>query len=831
LKAARFDRILSRVVDIRPGERPFAALLFLYFFLITFPAYIIKPVKLSLLLRSFKAGDLPYAYLLSAVLIGFVVALNARLIERLPRRRYEAGTILFFMSNLVLFWFLFKSHWPGLRLIYWFWSDVFIATTVTQFWIAVNDVFHPHQAKRLIGFLVSGGLLGGICGSLSAGRLARIIGTESLLLVCPVVLVGTFVVVQALHRRRERDEAGDGARPHVPDRRSSVPSHPLEGFRILRRNRYLTFLAGVLALAVIIGTLFELQFNTILQGAVTDKDARTAFIAAFYGILLIISYLFQLFVSGPILRRFGIKTALVIGPVLLLAGALSIFVVPAAALLGWAVAARGVDKGMDNTINQSVRELLYIPVPAAVKYKAKLFIDIFVTKFSSGLGALLFLAAFTGLGWPVRKISFLSLALIVVWIVLVRLIHLEYIRVVKQDLERRWEDGHKLVAEKVDLDMTRLIFDTIQSREKSSSLYLMNLFDLVGKDNLTPELKKLIASQAEDYRLRSLDSVLDVGAEASGLDVGDILDDADWQKNIREILELDSYRKVMDDYLHKTLSGTNRADEISRMEAAKLLGLRGPSAEVVRGLKALLADPSAEVLNYAIASAARIRKKELVPALIGHLVNPQIRQIAADALVAHGEKALPALKSHLEDGRKGLDLRRAIPDVLARIGTPRAADMLLGELDRKKAEGLEAEVIEALFRLKSRDPDFRFREKRIIPLVLDQIRRSCRLFLDLCSAKAEASCPDVRSDVRMALALKRIFELLSLVYPIEDIVRAYQNLLTGTERSADYSLELLDNILNKEIRDSLAPLVEAWPPEERMRRCRKLLLESRRPKP
>jgi len=83
----------------------------------------------------------------------------------------------------------------------------------------------------------------------------------------------------------------------------------------------------------------------------------------------------------------------------------------------------------------------------------------------------------------------------------------------------------------------------------------------------------------------------------------------------------------------------------------------------------------------------------------------------------------------------------------------------------------------------------------------------------------------------MALALKRIFELLSLVYPIEDIVRAYQNLLTGTERSADYSLELLDNILNKEIRDSLAPLVEAWPPEERIRRCRKLLLESRRPKP
>jgi AAA family ATP:ADP antiporter len=823
LKAALFDRILRRVVDVRPGERPFAVRFFLYFFLITFPAYIIKPVKLSLLIGSFKPGDYPYAYLLSAALIGFVATLNARLLERLPRRRYLAGTLLFFMSNLILFWFLLRYQWPGLSLIYWFWSDVFIATTVTQFWIAVNDVFNPHQLKRLIGFMVSGGLLGGICGSLLAGRLAKLIGTANLLLVCPGVLVLTFVVVESLYHRREKAESA-AARPVSPaEKRPVAAARRMEGFRILRGNRYLSLLGGVLTLAVIVGTLIELQFNTILQGALADKDARTAFIATFYGALLIVSYLFQVFISGPLLRRFGIRVALAFGPVLLLAASLSIFFIPAGALLGWAVAARGTDKGMDNTLNQSVRELLYIPVPAAVKYKAKLFIDMFVTKFANGVGALIFLVTFTAFGWPVRRVSVLSLGLVAVWLVLVHFIRLEYLRVVKQDLERRWEDGHRLVDERVDLDMTRLVFDTLQSREKSSALYLMNLFDLVGTDKLTPELKKLISSQAEEFRLRSLDSVLDVGAEASGLEVGDLLEDADWQRNIHEILELDSYRKVMDGYLQDTLSGANRADEVSRMEAAKLLGMRGPSPASVRALKTLLADPSAEVLNYAIASAARFRKKELLPALIGHLANPQIRQVAADALLAYGERALPVLKTALEDGRRPPELRRALPDVLARIGTGKAADLLLGEVERKKTETIEAELIEALFRLKSRNPELRFREKRILPLVLDQIRKSARLFLELCAAPSGTSCPDVRRDVRMALALKRIFELLSLVYPTEDIVRAYQNLLTGTERSADYSLEVLDNILNKEIRDGLAPLVEAWPVEERIRRCRKVL--------
>jgi AAA family ATP:ADP antiporter len=823
VKPRKLERALLRVVTIRPAERPYAYLFFLYFFLITFPAYIIKPVKLSLLLRSFKAGDLPYAYLLSALLIGLVATLNARLLERLPRRRYLAGSILFFMSNLVLFWFLLKMQWPGLSLIYWFWSDVFIATTVTQFWIAVNDVFHPHQAKRLIGFLVSGGLLGGIFGSLLAGRLARLVGTENLLLICPVVLAGTFVVIEVLCRRRERAAPGCGPHAHGAERRPAPAARVLEGFALIRGNRYLRLLTGILVLAVVVGTLIELQFITVLKDSVVDKDERTAFVAAFYGVLLVVSYLFQLFVSGPVLRGFGIKAALLVAPLLLAAGAASVFLIPAAALLGWAVIVRGADKGMDNTISQSVRELLYIPVPADVKYKVKFFIDMFVTKFANGIGALLFLAVFSGLGWTIQKVSVLSLALIAVWLVLVRLVQAEYVHVVKGDLERRWEDGRKLVDTHVDIDKTKLVFDTIQSREKSSALYLMNLFDLVGKEKLTPELKKLIASQAEDFRFRSLDSVLDVGAEASGLEVGDILEDADWQRNVREILDLDSYRRVMDDYLQRTVSDAAGSGEVARMEAAKLLGLRGPSAASLRSLRALLSDPSPEVLNYAIPSAARLGKRELIPHIIAHLANPGVSRVAADALVIYGVKGLPAFKAHLEDARKGLAVRRALPDILARIGSPRAADILIGELERKSGEAIESEVIEALFRIKSENPDVRFSERRIVAVVMDQIRRSCRLFLALCEEGGGSSCPDVRSDTRMALALKKIFELLSLVYPTEDIVRAYQNLLAGTERSADYSLELLDNVLNKEIRDGLAPFVEPWPLEERIARCRKLV--------
>ncbi len=129
LSGERVHRFLSRFADLRPGESRTALLLFPYFFLVTFPIYIVKPVKVSLFFIAFSARSLPFAYLLTAALIGFVVSLNVRLMKRFSRSRYLALTGTFFIASLVLFWGLFKLNWPGTSLIYWFWSDVFIATT------------------------------------------------------------------------------------------------------------------------------------------------------------------------------------------------------------------------------------------------------------------------------------------------------------------------------------------------------------------------------------------------------------------------------------------------------------------------------------------------------------------------------------------------------------------------------------------------------------------------------------------------------------------------------------------------------------------------------
>ena len=352
----RWHQLLSRVADIRPGETATATRLLLLFFFITFAAYIIKPVKESALISAFNVGQLPYAYLLTALVIGFVVHLNSHLLERLERRLYMSATFLFFCACLLAFWLCFFGHIKvpakTLALAYWVWSDIFVATSLSQFWIAVNDACHPYQTKRLVGLFVSGGLLGGIAGSLLATGLAEKIGSEHLLLVSAGLLLLPLVMVNLIYQER-----GKGAAAEAP---AGAAVGYLESFRLVRASRYLRLIAALIAVAVSIGTMIQFLFTWAVKDTIILTDKRTAFLASFNLVLLAVSWVLQLLLTARFLRWFGLRTVLMTAPVWLGLFALAVLLLPAGAVLVWACLLRGSDKVFDNSLNQSGRELLYL---------------------------------------------------------------------------------------------------------------------------------------------------------------------------------------------------------------------------------------------------------------------------------------------------------------------------------------------------------------------------------------------------------------------------------------------------------------------------------------
>jgi ATP/ADP translocase len=848
LNDARLYRLLRRVADVRPEEVRSAAFLFSQFFLITFTFYIIKAVKESFVI-SVNPAYWFYADLSTAVLIGFVVALNARLLNRLPRRKYASSTIVFFALNLVFFWFVFwlytqreffipsllplaQRTWLPFVFIFSFWTDIFIAMSVTQFWIGVNDFFNPHQAKRIVGFLVTGGLLGGIGGSLLTQRLVHLINPVNLILVCPGILLLMLILVNLLYRERENTREG----AEGEQARAVRGVGYLQSFRTILANRYLRILAGVLASAMVIGQLIKYQFNFMVKAQGWDKNTQTAFIATFFLAILVLSTIFHLATTGQVLKKFGMRLALLVAPSVLLLGSIIVFLLPVSALAGlfiWACLIRGSDRIFDTTISQSVRELLYIPVPAETKYKAKLFIDMVVNKFGVGLGAALYFLSYHALsfalyqerrpGVPVQYLGILVVGLTLVWLVLVGIIYAEYLSVVKKDLTRKWQDADKLIDEHVDVDRARLILDTIQSREKSSTLYLMNLFQLVQKEKLTPELKEVLAFKEDELKARSMDSLLDVGGQTFYQGIEEAMTDREFVTQIREIMALDSFKEVMGKRLAEIV-GKNTASEAERMEAARLIGQMEPSPAIFLPLERLLQDPSPDVLNYALESAAVHQRKEHVPLIIPHLGNPKTRQVAQDALEAYGPRVEDPLRRHLEDRGERLEVRKAIPEVLARFCDQKAADTLMAELSRGEEE-LEQELADALYKIRSNQPGVHFKAAKIRAAILSLIKRNYEALLAGQGAPPDGSGrsgAETDTEAILKLRTKRIFDLLALIHPPEDIVRAYQNILQGSKKSGDYSLELLDNLLDRELKTYLSPLLEDLPPDERIRRLKKL---------
>jgi AAA family ATP:ADP antiporter len=814
-------KTLSWIVDMKPGEMPAAFLLFFYFFLITCSTYIIKPVKISNFLEALNAQFLPFAYLSTAILIGFVVSLNTKLLHAMKRNVYISSCLLFFIFHLVLFWLLLRKEWNWLSMVYWVWCDIFTVTTVTQFWILVNDIYHPRQAKRLIGFLVSGGLLGGIAGSLLARFLAPILGTTDLLLICPFLLLPCIPIVSLLHRQAQElpDSKKRGTAP-----KEKLQTGYLESFGIIRKSRYLLILSAIMTLAIIITTMVDFQFNSVVEMAFGEQDQRTAFLGAFFTGLLVFSYIVHVFLTNRILKNFGMRMALSIAPIFLLIASIAVFFLPAAILLYWATAIKGGDKSLAHSLNQSVRELLYIPISPDIKYKAKVFIDMFVNKFAKGIAATLLLACIFIFQFSLMHISLIIIVFCLLWVFLNRWITQEYVGNVKKNLKIKWQDADKFIADAVDIDMTKLVFDTLQSKDRSSVLYAMNLFDLIKREKMSPELRKIITHKSDQVQACAMDSLLELDGELLLPTEDDALDQEDLGKQIQEIMSQDVYQQVLKEEIEKIVDKKGDKGEVSRMEAAKVLGMMDSSSPLTNELKKLLKDKSPDVLRYAIESAGRIKKREFVPHLINHLSTPRVESISNKALAAYGKRITGILKDYLSDPEVDLSTRRALPDILEQVGTQRVADLLANDLKKKDNE-VDTEIIEALYKMRTKHHQIRFPQKAVLEKTSQIIRNCYFILLEMHDLMADPRKGHLVSEMEKNLArsLKNIFELLSLTYSTDDIINAYQNICAGTKKSIDYSIELLDNILSREIKELLFPLIDDISFEDRVRKCKKMI--------
>ncbi|MGD2245330.1 MAG: MFS transporter [Candidatus Aminicenantes bacterium] len=833
-------KTLSRFVDIKPGEELLCFFLFSYFFLITFPYSIIKSVNEAKYLIELGSLKLPIAYLSTAVLMGFIVALHSKFQLRLTRRTLIISTLIFFILTCPLFTLFFFKRWNWVPLAFWVWTNVFILVQMTQFWILVNDFFNPREAKRLIGFFGSGGILGGIVGGLFAGILARYVVDFLLLFATGFIILNcVFInyVFQWRKRHQENQDPPERDRPEPDSEKINVRFNL--GFDTVRRNSYLLLLAAMVALTEIISTFVDWQSKNLIDLGIRDVDL-TSFFGYFHAGMLVFSLFLQLFLTSSFIKRYGIRVALLIFPLSLLLCSLGIAVFP---VIVFAILIKGSDRSLSFSINQSVRELLYIPISSRLKYRAKIFIDMFLNRFAKGVGALILLAFIFILQKSlsestqtieflqqnviqrVRIVSIFSTLLILVWVIIILKVSKEYTQTVKKKLKTRWERAESVLDQKLDVDFMKLVLDTLEDKDRSEVLYAMDLYDLKKKDKLTPEVQKLISDKPEEMKAASLDVLFQPeGASPVPRMEGSLIDET-MDQEIQEIMQLETYREVMKDYMDKVLETEKEGTETARMELAKGIGFMEAGSPLVEKLDDLIADKSPNVSRFAMESAAKLKSREFLPSIIEKLKAPLTRSDASGALEKYGIKIIGTLSDYLADEEENLEIRRALVSVLAKTRNQEAADFLSQELARKEKE-IDSDIIDALDKIRSEKTDIRFSEELIMPRIMRIIESQYRSLLEYTSSKQKIPAHQkTREEDKkdFSISLMDVFKLLGLIYPYEDVIKAYQNIDLGTKDSIAYAVELLDNTLSNEMKTLLFPLIENLSMEERVMRCKELL--------
>ena len=211
-------KIFNRFLDVRDGELRRLFLMSSYLLLIIGCYVTTKSVRDALFLKQIGTEQLPYVYILIALVVGVIATGYSRLASRVSLQTLIRTTSLLIISNLFLFWLMLHRVGDWMFYVLYIWVSVFGVITASQFWLLANYIFNPREAKRLFALIGAGGVLGGIFGGYFTSLGAPRFGTENLLLWC----IGFMASDPGYFRERFEGDS-DQSRANWPGRTETPP--------------------------------------------------------------------------------------------------------------------------------------------------------------------------------------------------------------------------------------------------------------------------------------------------------------------------------------------------------------------------------------------------------------------------------------------------------------------------------------------------------------------------------------------------------------------------------------------------------------------------------
>jgi AAA family ATP:ADP antiporter len=836
-------RPLERLLNLQPGDTTRGFLLFSYLFLIMASYMAARIARDAIFLNNFLAVDLAYVDLASALLIGFVVVAYLSIGRHVSLPKLLAGSLLFYASNLLVFWYIAEVHEPRwLSPVIYVWVSVYGALAPVQVWTLANYVLTTREAKRVFGLVGSGAIVGAVVGAKLSSLLAKRFSAESLLLAVAVAMLMCVALVPLIWRTRDAILGPDSEARRTAE--EAPQARIVESLRLIAQAPYLRSIAFLILVANFTTSLAGWQFKALAKFFIPQKDALAAFFGDFYFYAGIAGFVVQLLVTGRLLRRFGLGPALLVVPVALVLGSTGVLFWGSVTI--WAaIALRSCINVLQYSVDKPSVELLYLPVPADIKNQVKSFIDTVVWRFGDGLAAVAVLAFGKGLGWKATQVSWVVLVLITGWVTAAFIARRFYVDTLRASIHEHRLDAERTSAAVLDRSTTEMLADRLHAPDPKEILYALSLFQMGRERAAHPAIRGLLDHPAADVRQRAISILSDAQDTRVIPQIEKLLKDPDLGVRTEALLYLARHAHVdpltrieeLGDFADFSIRsavvaflarpGKAQNVEVARIMLEAMVREAGPEGKRARLEAArllahlpdyfeqqheqLLADEDPDVVLAALRAVAQHPKPRFVARLLEFVKHPDLAADAAEALSHYGDVLVPTLRDHLTNPAVPIEARREIPAVLARLGTPAAAQAL-NEAVLESDTQLRFRTISALNKIYQSHPELE-RDRQMIETVLAaEIMGHYRSYQIMGTLGDNINEEDpVVKGLREAMGheVERIFRLLALLYPKYDLHSAYYGVQSDSPVVHDNALEFLDNVLEPQLRKVLVPLVDS----------------------
>ncbi|MEO8368133.1 MAG: Npt1/Npt2 family nucleotide transporter [Candidatus Solibacter sp.] len=410
------EKLLSFVADVRSGEGWSALLLLINVFLLLFAYYLLKTVREALILTEGGAYVKAYSSAGQAALLMILVPLYGFIGTRVVRIKLIAGLLLFFVTNLIVF-YLAGIGGAQEGVVFYIWVGIFNVFVISQVWAFANDIYTESQGKRLFPMIGVGSSLGAWLGALGASRLVSALKASpyQLQLLAAAILVVCCALVIAVNRIATRNSTPEMA--SLADQKLAEGN----GFALIFRSRYLLLIAILIVLLnvvnstgeFILGDLVSTQAHSLYPG---NAAAQKQFVGEFYGNFFagvnLLGFLLQTFAVSRLFPLIGVRGAMYVLPCIALVSYSILGLVPILGIVRWA---KTLENATDYSLQNTVRQALFLPTSREAKYKAKAAIDTFFMRSGDVLQAgIVRLGASVQLG--LTGFAWINVGLTVLWL-------------------------------------------------------------------------------------------------------------------------------------------------------------------------------------------------------------------------------------------------------------------------------------------------------------------------------------------------------------------------------------------------------------------------------